>query len=161
MALDFHKDAIHVIVIGPNGIDKSTLARHIAYHALIHRRRLPGPDNCTVISPRSTAIPRCVGACATMPTLTSSPSTTSSPIPTAMPICYSNSSARRYERKARSSRPIGPSQNGTTPSRTPPASSAWSTVSVHNAETPAIAGEPYLDRRNRRPERRVVANMTT
>jgi DNA replication protein DnaC len=36
MALDFLKDATNVIVVGPNGVGKSTLARNIAHHALIH-----------------------------------------------------------------------------------------------------------------------------
>ena len=36
MALDFLQDATNVIVVGPNGVGKSTLARNIAHHALIH-----------------------------------------------------------------------------------------------------------------------------
>ena len=36
MALDFLKDATNVIVVGPNGVGKSTIARNIAHHALIH-----------------------------------------------------------------------------------------------------------------------------
>jgi DNA replication protein DnaC len=36
MALDFLKDATNVVVVGPNGVGKSTLARNIAHHALIH-----------------------------------------------------------------------------------------------------------------------------
>jgi DNA replication protein DnaC len=36
MALEFLKDATNVIVVGPNGVGKSTLARNIAHHALIH-----------------------------------------------------------------------------------------------------------------------------
>lgn len=36
MALDFLNDATNVILVGPNGVGKSTLARNIAYQALIH-----------------------------------------------------------------------------------------------------------------------------
>jgi ABC-type cobalamin/Fe3+-siderophores transport system ATPase subunit len=32
MALDFLKDATNVVLVGPNGVGKSTLARNIAYH---------------------------------------------------------------------------------------------------------------------------------
>ena len=36
MALDFLKDATNAILVGPNGVGKSTLARNIAHQALIH-----------------------------------------------------------------------------------------------------------------------------
>jgi hypothetical protein len=36
MALDFLKDATNAILVGPNGVGKSTLARNIARQALIH-----------------------------------------------------------------------------------------------------------------------------
>jgi DNA replication protein DnaC len=36
MALDFLADASNIVLIGPNGVGKSTLARNIAHHALIH-----------------------------------------------------------------------------------------------------------------------------
>src|SRR6266705_4672349 len=36
MALDFLKDAANAILVGPNGVGKSTLARNIAHQALIH-----------------------------------------------------------------------------------------------------------------------------
>ncbi len=35
MTLDFLKDAANVILIGPNGVGKTTLAKNIAYQALI------------------------------------------------------------------------------------------------------------------------------
>jgi len=36
MTLDFLKDATNVVLVGPNGVGKSTLARNLAYQALIH-----------------------------------------------------------------------------------------------------------------------------
>ena len=36
MALDFIKDATNIVLVGPNGIGKSTIAANIAHQALIH-----------------------------------------------------------------------------------------------------------------------------
>jgi DNA replication protein DnaC len=36
MTLDFLKDAANAVLIGPNGVGKSTLARNLAHQALIH-----------------------------------------------------------------------------------------------------------------------------
>jgi DNA replication protein DnaC len=36
MTLDFLNDATNVVLVGPNGVGKSTLARNLAYQALIH-----------------------------------------------------------------------------------------------------------------------------
>ena len=36
MTLDFIKDATNAVIVGPNGVGKSTLARNLAHQALIH-----------------------------------------------------------------------------------------------------------------------------
>jgi DNA replication protein DnaC len=40
MALEFLKEAANIVVVGPNGVGKSTLAQNIAHQPLIHGRRV-------------------------------------------------------------------------------------------------------------------------
>ena len=69
MALDFLKEAANIVVVGPNGVGKSTLAQNIAHQALIQGTRScsPARASCSATFARSTAIPRCDAACATTP----------------------------------------------------------------------------------------------
>src|SRR5215475_14547087 len=77
MTLDFLSEATNIVLVGPNGIGKTTLAKNIAYQALIHGHTgcSRAPANCSGISPLSTATPRYAAACATMHAPISSSST--------------------------------------------------------------------------------------
>jgi len=69
MALDFLAEAANVVLVGPNGVGKSTLAQNIAHQALIHGTPCcsPAPASCSATSARWTATLRCAAACATTP----------------------------------------------------------------------------------------------
>ena len=69
MALDFLDDAGNIVLVGPNGVGKSTLAQNIAHQALIagHTVLFTSAEGCSAISVRSTAIPRCDAGCAITP----------------------------------------------------------------------------------------------
>jgi DNA replication protein DnaC len=49
IALDFLKEAANVVLVGPNGVGKSTLAQNIAHQALIEATPCcsPPPGNCS------------------------------------------------------------------------------------------------------------------
>ncbi len=159
MALDFLAEATNVVLVGPNGVGKSTPAQNIAHQALIHghtvlfHQRRPA---ASAISPRSTAILPCADACATMLARScwSSTRLATCPTPTAMPTCCSNSSAGVTNTRARWSPPTAPSQSGAKYSPTPPASSPWSTAS---STTPRSSPS----KANRIGSRRKPANAPT
>jgi DNA replication protein DnaC len=68
MGLDFLGETTNVVLVGPNGVGKSTLAQNIAHQALIHGHTVlftPARASCSAISARSTAIPPSAAACAT------------------------------------------------------------------------------------------------
>jgi DNA replication protein DnaC len=64
MALEFVKDTANVVLIGPNGVGKSTLALNLAYQAIVQATPLCSrpPARCLVNWQRSTAILRYVAA---------------------------------------------------------------------------------------------------
>ena len=111
MALDFLKDATNVILVGPNGVGKSTLAGNIAHQALVHGHTVLFTSAGQLLGDLAaldsdSALRR---ACATMLAPTSSSSTRSviSPTPTVMPTCCSSSSAAATSTTAPSSPPTG------------------------------------------------------
>ena len=68
MSLDFLNDATNVVLVGGNGLGKSTIAKNIAHQALTAATPFcsPRPANCSVALPHSTAIPPCTDACVNM-----------------------------------------------------------------------------------------------
>jgi DNA replication protein DnaC len=93
MSLDFLADATNVVLVGPNGVGKSTLARNIAHHALIHGHTVLFTTAGHMLG--DLAALDGDSACATTPDPASSSSTRSAtcPTPTAMPTCCSSWSA--------------------------------------------------------------------
>jgi len=69
MALGFLNDATNAIIVGANGVGKTTIAQNIAHQALIqgHTVLFTALARCSAISPRQTAPQPCVGASAIMP----------------------------------------------------------------------------------------------
>jgi DNA replication protein DnaC len=69
MSLDFLKDATNAVLVGPNGVGKTTLARNLAHQALIHGHtvRSPAPANCSANSLPWTAILPCAEGYGTTP----------------------------------------------------------------------------------------------
>jgi hypothetical protein len=105
MALDFLKDATNIVLVGPNGIGKSTLARNIAHQAVVNGHTVMFTSAGQMLGetlPPSTATRPCGGVCATMRRRAcwSSTRSATSPIPTATPICSSSSSAAATNKRA-------------------------------------------------------------
>jgi len=86
MSLDFLKDATNVVLVGPNGVGKSTLARNVAYQALIHGHTVLFTSAGQLLGDRACIITHA-------PASWSSTRLATYPTPTAMPTCCSNSSA--------------------------------------------------------------------
>jgi hypothetical protein len=104
MSLDFFREATNPILVGPNGVGKSTLAKNIAYQALVHGHTVLFTSAGQLLGDLSALIatPPCAGASATMPDLDFSASTRSViyPIPIATLTYCSNSSAVAMSKKA-------------------------------------------------------------
>lgn len=69
MSLSFLEDATKVVLIGPNGVSKSTLAHNVAHQELIQGRTVlfKSASECSANSQRWTATRRCADACSTTP----------------------------------------------------------------------------------------------
>jgi hypothetical protein len=69
MALDFLNDATNAILVGPNGVGKSTLARNIAHQALIHGHTVLFISAGQLLGDLAAldSDSPCAGACVTMP----------------------------------------------------------------------------------------------
>jgi DNA replication protein DnaC len=133
MGLDFFKDAGNAVVVGPNGVGKSTIARNIAHQAVLQGHtvlftsagQLLG-DLAAIDS--ASALRRRLGHYAAPALLV---------IDEVGYLSYSNRHAdmlfelinRRYETKSTLSPPTDRSPTGTRSSQAPPASSPWSIAS--------------------------------
>lgn len=95
MSLKFIAEAANVVLVGPNGVEKSMMVKNVAHQALIRGHKVrdsPPPVNCWGNWRHWTARRLCADACVTTPpricwSLTKSDT---SPIQTAMRICFSN-----------------------------------------------------------------------
>ncbi len=69
MNLGFLKDHANVVLVGPNGVGKSTVAANIAHRAVLegHTVRFAPPPACSASSPPSTPIPCSRESCASTP----------------------------------------------------------------------------------------------
>ena len=152
MTLDFLNDATNVILVGPNGVGKSTLGAkhrppgpHPRSHRAVHQRR----SDCSAISPHSTAIPPCAGACAT------TPARTLLVIDEVGYLSYSNRHAdllfelitRRYENKSTLVTTNRRSPNGARSFPTPPASSPSSIASSTTPRSSPSRANPIASRK--------------
>ena len=163
MTLDFLSDASNVVLVGPNGVGKSTLAQNIAHQALIAGHTVLFTTAGAAARrplPRSTATPPCAAGCATMP----GPACWS--IDEVGYLSYSNRHAdlmfelvsRRYQAKSTmitTNRPFAEWREVF-----PNAACVVSLVDrlVHNAEIIAIEGESYrLKEAQERSELRAAA----
>ncbi len=127
LGLQFMAEAVNAVLIGPNGIGKSTIARNIAHRALavghtvlfvnagVLLGELAALDSASALSPRLRHYAGIDLLCVD--------EVGYSPTPTATPTCCSNSSADATNERAPSSRRTRPSPTGMRCSPTPPASS--------------------------------------
>ena len=162
MALDFLKDATNAILVGPNGVGKSTLARNIAHQALVHGHtvlftsagqllgELAALDSDFALRRRLRHYAR--------PRLLVIDEAAYPPIPIAMPTCCSSSSAAGTSTTARSSPPTGPSPNGARSFQTPPASSPWSIAWSTTPRSSPSRANPIASRRPRNEPSSAHAN---
>jgi DNA replication protein DnaC len=92
LTLQFMAERANAVLIGPNGIGKSTIARNIAYQALCAGHTVLFVEAAAMLSPASTARLRCSGACAITQASICFASTRSgtSRTPTSTPICFLN-----------------------------------------------------------------------
>jgi hypothetical protein len=116
MALEFVKDTANVVLIGPNGVGKSTLALNLAYQAIVHGHTALFTTAGQMLGELAaldsdSALRRRLNRYASPDVLWSMKSATSR-TRTATPICCSNSSAGGTVSRRQWLRQIDHSENG-------------------------------------------------
>jgi len=95
MTLDFLKEATNVVLVGPNGVGKTTRSRETSPttpSSTATPSCSPPPASCSATSPPSTVIPPCAAGCAITrrPPCSSSTRSATSLTQTATPTCCSS-----------------------------------------------------------------------
>jgi len=154
MLLGFLDEPANAVLVGPNGVGKSTIARNIAHQAVLAGHSVLFTNAATMLNELAAqdgdhALRRRLALYARPRLLVIDEIGSLS----ATPICCSRSSRAATRRSPRSSPPTSPSPSGTRSFPTPPVSSPSSTVSSTTPRSSLSTVNPIASRRPRNAPR--------